>query len=253
MFCLSCGKEIPDGSQFCLQCGKPTTGFIKKNIWPTFAAMRKIAREAVIFMLLGWILLTMGRFVYLCAMTPARTTNIATLPTPQQPDLQKPLDADSASAKCAKSVSRNKYNSPADLGAISDRFLQCIKGAPDALLQDDVFVGLGGIPNDLAWCLEDIKTTPSQDNTPNGSKGILPDTLAWCLENTETTLALAHPDRFTGPKTIPDDSTQDVKANPSRPTYLDSFEDSLIIGILGFPAGLGLWIFYRVFRFAIKG
>lgn len=25
MFCPSCGKELPDGSQFCVQCGKPTS------------------------------------------------------------------------------------------------------------------------------------------------------------------------------------------------------------------------------------
>lgn len=28
---------------------------------------------------------------------------------------------------------------------------------------------------------------------------------------------------------------------------------SLFVGLLGFPAGLGLWIFYRLIRFAVKG
>lgn len=58
MFCPSCGKELPDGSQFCVQCGKPTSSAPstltasepqKKGVPP----LRLIGFALLLFLLLG--------------------------------------------------------------------------------------------------------------------------------------------------------------------------------------------------------
>lgn len=58
MFCPSCGKELPDGSQFCIKCGKPTSSTPstqttsepqKKGISP----LQLIGVALVLFLLFG--------------------------------------------------------------------------------------------------------------------------------------------------------------------------------------------------------
>jgi hypothetical protein len=62
----------------------------------------------------------------------------------------------------------------------------------------------------------------------------------------------------------PPGATSVTKAFPPSPACLNFSSDgdcsdlaflktSLFIGLYGFPAGLGLWAFYRVVRFAIRG
>ena len=41
--------------------------------------------------------------------------------------------------------------------------------------------------------------------------------------------------------------------NKSLTPVLELLKESLLIGLYGFPAGLGFWAFYRTVRFAIKG
>jgi hypothetical protein len=62
----------------------------------------------------------------------------------------------------------------------------------------------------------------------------------------------------------PSGATGIAEVLPPSPACLDFSSDgnctnssfllmSLIFGLYGFPAGLGLWVFYRTVRFAIKG
>jgi hypothetical protein len=115
--------------------------------------MRKLAREAVIFMLLGWVLLTAGIFVYFHV----------TIPT-----------------KIVLDMSTSRPLTEAE------------------------------------------KQTAPPDTT--GMARALPPSRA-CLDFS---------------------SVGDC-------TDLNFFEVSLYLGLLGFPVGLGLWVFYRIVRFAIKG
>ncbi len=46
--------------------------------------------------------------------------------------------------------------------------------------------------------------------------------------------------------------TLDPAASSSTPAS-EMLGDSLLLGFYGFPTGLGLWVLYRVVRFAIKG
>ena len=157
-------------------------------------SVRKLAREAVILMLLGWILLTAGMFVYFHAAIPTEVpTVVKAAPAPQQPSKPDPLDA------------------------------------------------LGGIP----------ATTAPSPARPTDAKTAQP--------------ATTRDDFFSAYKSaVPATSEKPTAAQPISQTCrefsssgncsnLDFFETSLWIGLFGFPAGLGVWIFYRIVRFAIKG
>ena len=167
--------------------------------------MRKLAREAVIFMLLGWILLTVGMFVGLYATTPSKVKNTVqtpeVFPTPEE---------------CRK-LGLNSQMSPAQITSA----LQKASKEDDP---GDPLSGLGGISvevdREAHICLE----TQTDDFSQFMS---------------------AIPVNDPQP---PPDFIHNVDYSIS-----DFMMESLFVGSFGFLAGLGLWIFYRVVRFAIKG
>jgi hypothetical protein len=70
----------------------------------------------------------------------------------------------------------------------------------------------------------------------------------------------AAPYQSTKPPTPESDPYADIATpiggtNTSIPpkSTSDLLGDSVVFGLYGFPLGLGLWMFYRVVRFAIKG
>jgi hypothetical protein len=127
--------------------------------------MRKLAREAVIFMLLTPLVLATGAFIYLRA----------TIPAPFDMSKAKTLDEISA-------------------------------GHPPCKWLD-----------------------------PNDKRRV------WVQDRNDPCMALDMSQEISIPGLPPSETTSEVLG------------DASIIGILGLPTGLGLWILYRLIRFAIKG
>ena len=157
-----------------------------------WSSARKLAREAVIFMLLGWILLTVGMFVGLYATTPSKVKNTIQAP-----------DAYPTPEQCRK-LGLNNQMSSAQITA-------ALQKATEEEDPGGFFSGSGAISDKLARQADICLKTQNQPQAP-------PE----FVHNVDYSIS-----GFT--------------------------MESIYVGILGFPAGLGLWIFYRVVRFAIKG
>ena len=187
--------------------------------------MRKLAREAVIFMLLGWILLTVGMFVGLYATTPSKVKNTVqtpeVFPTPEECrklGLNSQMSHAQITSALQKATKEDDPDGPfSDFkSAISDKLARqadvCLatQNHPPAQKFDpqDPLASLGGVP---------VATPPTQSAQE-------------------------------APLQPPPEFIHNVDYSIS-----DFMMESLFVGSFGFLAGLGLWIFYRVVRFAIKG
>src|SRR5882672_4717432 len=76
MFCLSCGKELPDGSSFCNHCGKPTT------VTPTIAPQTAQKKGATVPQFVGIVILVA---VVVIGGIQALTSRSVRTPTPTPP------------------------------------------------------------------------------------------------------------------------------------------------------------------------
>lgn len=73
MFCDKCGKETPDDAKFCIQCGAavknvdvdevPNTGS-EQNEKPQQKRKRKITMDAIVFAIMGVVLIIMALYIY---------------------------------------------------------------------------------------------------------------------------------------------------------------------------------------------
>jgi hypothetical protein len=156
----------------------------------TMGTFRKLAREAVIFMLAGLFLAATGSFIYLCRQDLTRIRAA-------RQDLKQECDT-------LRSL-------PPGFGPYTRR------------LSDDHVTS-------QAEC--DLVFGPDKTKPPQ-----------------------------TAPKTLPADFFKimdDTKAEGTRIKnmkidYAGNALVSLVVGAYGFAAGFGIWIFYRLVRFAVKG
>jgi len=146
--------------------------------------MRKLAREAVIFMLLTPVAVFVGGFAYL--YHDYRDAH--------RPD---PLDA---------------YGVAAIKGVPAGSVIKPIPCTPGEKYVDD--------QGDLVWsCQNGVRTAIDYDALAKKYGGVL----------------------------VPSPSSQ------TDHPFSDVWVGSLVLGLYGVPVGLGVWMFYRVVRFAVTG
>jgi len=184
--------------------------------------MRKLAREAVIFMLLTPIVVFVGSFAYLyhdahklgsldpldaLGGIPARplanippppagytldqpaASKSTSIPPPQANHVKSGRDIDLSAGLIPKSKSNAPHTAPA--------FDPNAAYAPSAQPAPDPYAGI----------LQPLPSSPQGATPVEGTNTPVPELLG----------------------------------------------NSLLLGLYGFPTGLGLWVFYRFIRFAIKG
>jgi hypothetical protein len=52
---------------------------------------------------------------------------------------------------------------------------------------------------------------------------------------------------------VPSLKIRGIRAKARRQRLLENATGSLVVDLWGFPAGVGVWLFYRLVRFAVKG
>jgi len=182
--------------------------------------MRKLAREAVIFMLLTPVVVFVGSFIYLyhdahnpqSLLQPGETLGApnSSLPPVTAEALKtfQPLPPPDPSASSADA--RNG-NSP-------------------------VYLDNNGNP---------IGNTPAP--TQAVPKAAAPPVTL------DMSKAIPIPAGATIGAPVPTPTPTPFEAHAPPAPILDLLGDSLLFGLYGFPVGFGFWAFYRVVRFAIKG
>jgi hypothetical protein len=189
--------------------------------WRGLILMRKLAREAIIFALLGMLVGAIGIFVTLDA------------------DDRREAGERAREAVHASMMSHGEYSSPMPIVQVplsNGTVLQVRQCEPPALPS-------GFIPdptdkrNIIDEIIEDDKNCtrfPPYKFTELG--GVL------------VSVPLGSPDQIAIEK-----SYWTAYKNSRHHEFGAEILGSLFIGLWGFPAGLALWIFYRIVRFAVKG
>ena len=180
--------------------------------------MRKLAREAVIFMLLTPVVVFVGSFAYLYHNTP------------------RPVVLDMNKAQPIQGLPPGTVLVPIPPGATV--------GPPDTTQsQAPVYLDDNGNP------LGSPPASPAKAQNSGATVGQPLPSPQSLLQPGET---LGTPVPAASPVVSQAPDPWSVTSQKPAP-ILELLGDSLLFGLYGFPVGFGLWTFYRIVRFAIKG
>ena len=181
--------------------------------------MRKLAREAVIFALLGWLGATIAIFVK--------------------------LDIDDRAAAKDKAVQAVHAGIDWNVYTTNSQPMHTVQ----VPLRNGTVLQVRQCPIDLtAGLVPKVKFDPNAPYQPEDCRNFSDDKFFADLGGVLVSIPLGNAEQVAIERDY-----WTAYHNSRHQELAGEMLGSLFLGLWGFPAGLGLWIFYRLVRFAVKG